>query len=140
MPARIKAPNSVAAIGNLAYAFCHNLAMTFFISIFPLPWQGRGIKGVRFSFCASSRLVGVIRVEKFPLLRKLLDAQMIASACDVGWDNGDVEALLSLYADNPVLLPQGQPAIIGKDTIRYSPCNRSENHHGKEKIPPNHNR
>jgi len=42
----------------------------------------------------------------------------IASDWDTGWDSGDVEALLSLYADNPVLLPQGQPAITGKDAIR----------------------
>jgi uncharacterized protein (TIGR02246 family) len=42
----------------------------------------------------------------------------IASDWDTGWDSGDVEALLSLYADNPILLPQGQPAIIGKDEIR----------------------
>jgi len=35
-----------------------------------------------------------------------------------GWLAGDVEALLSLYADEPVLMPQGQPAVIGKDAIR----------------------
>ncbi len=35
-----------------------------------------------------------------------------------GWLSGDAEALLSLYADDPVLMPQGQPAVIGKDAIR----------------------
>jgi uncharacterized protein (TIGR02246 family) len=35
-----------------------------------------------------------------------------------GWLAGDTEALLSLYAEEPVLMPQGQPAIVGKDAIR----------------------
>ena len=35
-----------------------------------------------------------------------------------GWLAGDAEALLSLYAEEPVLMPQGQPAIFGKDAIR----------------------
>jgi uncharacterized protein (TIGR02246 family) len=35
-----------------------------------------------------------------------------------GWLAGDVDALLSLYSDEPVLMPQGQPAVSGKDTIR----------------------
>jgi len=35
-----------------------------------------------------------------------------------GWLAGDVDALLSLYADEPVLMPQGQPAVSGKDAIR----------------------
>ena len=34
-----------------------------------------------------------------------------------GWLAGDVDALLSLYADKPVLMPQGQPAVTGKDAI-----------------------
>jgi uncharacterized protein (TIGR02246 family) len=34
------------------------------------------------------------------------------------WLAGDADALLSLYADQPVLMPQGQPAIIGKAAIR----------------------
>lgn len=42
----------------------------------------------------------------------------IASDWDAGWASGDAEALLSLYVDNPILLPQGQPAVIGKDAIR----------------------
>jgi len=35
-----------------------------------------------------------------------------------GWLAGDVDALLSLYADEPVLMPQGQPAVSGKEEIR----------------------
>ncbi len=35
-----------------------------------------------------------------------------------GWLAGDVDALLSLYADDPVLMPQGQPAVSGKNAIR----------------------
>ena len=35
-----------------------------------------------------------------------------------GWLAGDADALLSLYAEEPVLMPQGQPAIFGKDAIR----------------------
>lgn len=35
-----------------------------------------------------------------------------------GWLAGDVEALLSLYGDDAVLMPQGHPAIRGKDAIR----------------------
>jgi uncharacterized protein (TIGR02246 family) len=35
-----------------------------------------------------------------------------------GWLAGDADALLSLYADDPVLMPQGQPAIVGKEAIR----------------------
>jgi uncharacterized protein (TIGR02246 family) len=35
-----------------------------------------------------------------------------------GWLAGDVELLLSLYADEPVLMPEGHPAVIGKVAIR----------------------
>ena len=35
-----------------------------------------------------------------------------------GWLAGDVDALVSLYADEPVLMPQGQPVVTGKDAIR----------------------
>ena len=40
-----------------------------------------------------------------------------------GWLAGDADLLLSLYADDPVLMPQGQPAVIGKGAIRslYEP-------------------
>ena len=42
----------------------------------------------------------------------------IAMDWNAGWECGDVEALLALYEENPILMPQGQPAIIGKDAIR----------------------
>lgn len=35
-----------------------------------------------------------------------------------GWLAGDADALLSLYADDPVLMPWGQLAVFGKGTIR----------------------
>jgi len=35
-----------------------------------------------------------------------------------GWLAGDADALLSLYADDPVLMPWGQPAVFGRDAIR----------------------
>ena len=35
-----------------------------------------------------------------------------------GWLAGDADALLSLYADEPALMPQDQPVVIGKDAIR----------------------
>lgn len=36
----------------------------------------------------------------------------------LAWLAGDVNALLSLYADEPVLMPQGQSVIRGKEAIR----------------------
>jgi uncharacterized protein (TIGR02246 family) len=44
--------------------------------------------------------------------------KQIASDWREDWNNGDVETLLSLFPEDPVLMPQGQPAIVGKDTIR----------------------
>jgi uncharacterized protein (TIGR02246 family) len=44
--------------------------------------------------------------------------KQVAADWRAGWLAGDAEALLSLYADDPVLMPQGQPAISGKDAIR----------------------
>jgi uncharacterized protein (TIGR02246 family) len=35
-----------------------------------------------------------------------------------GWLAGDADALLSLYTDDPVLMPWGQPTVFGKDAIR----------------------
>ena len=35
-----------------------------------------------------------------------------------GWLAGDADALLALYADDPVLMPAGQPAVFGKEAIR----------------------
>jgi len=42
----------------------------------------------------------------------------LATDWRTGWDRSDVEALLSLYTDDPILMPQGQPAVTGKDAIR----------------------
>jgi uncharacterized protein (TIGR02246 family) len=35
-----------------------------------------------------------------------------------GWLAGDADLLLSLYADEPVLMPQDQPVVVGKGAIR----------------------
>ncbi len=35
-----------------------------------------------------------------------------------GWLAGDADSLLSLFADDPVLMPQGQPPVVGKAAIR----------------------
>lgn len=35
-----------------------------------------------------------------------------------GWLAGDADALLSLFAGDPVLMPWGQPAVFGKEAIR----------------------
>lgn len=35
-----------------------------------------------------------------------------------GWLNGDADFLVSLFGDDPVVMPQGQPAITGKETLR----------------------
>ena len=35
-----------------------------------------------------------------------------------GWLAGDVESLLALYADEPVLMPQDYPVVVGKPAIR----------------------
>lgn len=42
----------------------------------------------------------------------------IALEWNAGWESGNAEILLALYDDNPILMPQGQPVIIGKDAIR----------------------
>lgn len=34
-----------------------------------------------------------------------------------GWLAGDSEALLALYTDDPVLMPQSQPLLMGKEAI-----------------------
>jgi len=34
------------------------------------------------------------------------------------WQNSDIESILSLFTEDPVLLPQGQTAIFGKVAIR----------------------
>lgn len=44
--------------------------------------------------------------------------RQLAEAWRSGWLAGDVDSLLSLYADEPVLMPQDQPVVAGKDAIR----------------------
>ena len=44
--------------------------------------------------------------------------KQLAEAWRAGWLAGDADALLSLYADDSVLMPSGQPAVFGKDAIR----------------------
>lgn len=35
-----------------------------------------------------------------------------------GWENSDSEALIALFTDDPVLMPERQPVVIGKAAIR----------------------
>jgi uncharacterized protein (TIGR02246 family) len=42
----------------------------------------------------------------------------LAKDWSTGWDRSDTAALLSLYTNDPILMPQGQPAVIGKKAIR----------------------
>jgi uncharacterized protein (TIGR02246 family) len=42
----------------------------------------------------------------------------LAKDWSTGWYRSDTEALLSLYTNDPILMPQGQPAVIGKKAIR----------------------
>lgn len=52
--------------------------------------------------------------------------RQLAEDWRAGWLAGDADALVSLYADEPVLMPWGQPAVFGKDAIRslYQPVFR----------------
>ena len=50
--------------------------------------------------------------------RNIRAIKRLATQWRAGWLAGDADALLSLYADDPVLMPQGQAAIVGKDAIR----------------------
>ncbi len=44
--------------------------------------------------------------------------KQLAADWRFGWLTGDADLLLSLYDEDPVVLPQDQPALIGKDAIR----------------------
>ena len=44
--------------------------------------------------------------------------KQLAARWRAGWLAGDADAVVSLYADHPVLMPQGRPAIFGKAAIR----------------------
>ena len=49
--------------------------------------------------------------------RDVAAIRTLAEDWHVGWVKGDADALLALYSDDPVLLPQSQPAIRGRETI-----------------------
>ena len=49
--------------------------------------------------------------------RDVAAIRALAEDWHVGWVKGDADALLALYSDDPVLLPQSQPAIRGRETI-----------------------
>lgn len=44
--------------------------------------------------------------------------KQLAETWRSGWLAGDADLLLSLYADDPVLMPQDQPVVAGKGAIR----------------------
>jgi uncharacterized protein (TIGR02246 family) len=44
--------------------------------------------------------------------------KQLAADWRAGWLAGDADRLLSLYADDPVLMPQDQPPVVGRDAIR----------------------
>lgn len=44
--------------------------------------------------------------------------KQLATDWRAGWLAGDADALLALYDEAPVLMPQDQPAVIGKNAIR----------------------
>ena len=59
--------------------------------------------------------------EGFTITRQAEDIDAIKQLNDdwkAGWLTGDFELLLSLYADEPILMPQDQPIVVGKDSIR----------------------
>lgn len=53
----------------------------------------------------------------------ILALKQLAADWTSGWLAGDADALLSLFGDEPVLMPQDQPAVMGKNAIRslYQP-------------------
>lgn len=48
----------------------------------------------------------------------LVAIRQLAEDWRTGWDRSDTAALLALYTSDPVLMPQGQPAVVGKNAIR----------------------
>lgn len=44
--------------------------------------------------------------------------KQLAKDWDAAWCTNDADALLCLYADDPVLMPQNQPTVFGRDDIR----------------------
>jgi uncharacterized protein (TIGR02246 family) len=48
----------------------------------------------------------------------ILAIRQLVADWRAGWLAGDADLLVSLYGDEPVVLPQDQPAVFGKDAIR----------------------
>lgn len=62
--------------------------------------------------------------------------RQLAEDWRAGWLAGDVDALLALYADDPVVMPWGQPAVFGKEAIRalYEPVFRDYTIRSEERV------
>lgn len=67
---------------------------------------------------------------------ELLEIMDLAAAWRSGWLAGDADAILSLYSDDPVLMPQDHPAVFGKDAIRslYEPVLRAYDFQSESKV------
>ncbi len=50
--------------------------------------------------------------------RDIQALKQLAADWRSGWLAGDADLLLSLWGPNPVVLPQEQPAVVGKNAIR----------------------
>lgn len=57
-------------------------------------------------------------IERRRRQRDLAAIKELAARWRAGWLAGDADALVSLYAARPVLMPHGRPAIFGKSAIR----------------------
>ncbi len=62
--------------------------------------------------------------------------KQLAEDWRAGWLAGDVDALLALYADDPVVMPWGQAAVYGKAAIRalYEPVFRDYTIRSEERV------
>lgn len=62
--------------------------------------------------------------------------RQLAEDWRAGWLAGDVDALLALYADDPVVMPWGRPAVFGKEAIRalYEPVFRDYTIRSEERV------
>lgn len=60
----------------------------------------------------------------------------VAEAWLRGWLAGDVEALMALYAEEPVLLPQGRKPVVGRAAIRalYEPLLRDYRFESRSRV------
>jgi len=48
--------------------------------------------------------------------------EQLAADWRSGWLTGDADSLLSLFTDEPVVMPQDRPAVIGKNAIGALYC------------------